>query len=256
MRKSRLYLALSVLSLVFGVALGHAQQRCDGRQHECPFGLNDFGHGGECREEIATPAEAASLRRETLRMVQTGDYDTMQQNAEYLVAIEPDNAFHHEMLGYALRGRQMHRTSNLSYERALKLALADEVANAPIICDSHIAMAANYQALGERENALESIGAALRLAEQNRRAYQDEAAYYQLACALAVRSTIREGRPALVDRGSALANLRFAIEKGFDGWDHMQGDLDLEALHGYAPFEELFPDGRFSRPEASQTRAD
>ena len=51
------------------------------------------------------------------------------------------------------------------------------------------------------------------------------------------------------DAGSwTLANLQFAVEKGFDGWDHMAGDVDLKALHDDAEFEGLFPDGNVPTP--------
>lgn len=239
MRKSRLYLALSVLSLVFGVALGQAQDRCGG--HECPFTTAGTDN---CRQTgtVGFDTDTAFHFDEAFRSVQTRDYLTMQRHAAALLKFDSTDPISHELMAYSLRGQEQHAASIEAYENAIEFGLEGRSPSIMVVCDSYIGIAANYEAMGEREKALENITYALRIAEERRSMDQSDDAYYQLACAYAVRSGMDEGSQGARDRGSAIAFLKFAIAKGFDNWAHMRGDLDLKALHGHAAFDALFPE--------------
>ncbi|MEZ5993359.1 MAG: tetratricopeptide repeat protein [Planctomycetota bacterium] len=238
MRRSRLYLALSILSLVFGVALGQAQDHCAGR--ECPFSVCDTD---DCQspDTIRFGSDPEFHLDEAFRSVQTRDYSTMQRHAAALLKYDNTDPISHELLAYSLRGQEQYAESIEAYEKAIDLGLEGRYPNIMVVCDSYIGIAANYDASGEHEKAIENIENALRIAEERRKLEQSDDAYYQLACAYAVRSGMELGKQSAKDRGSAIANLKFAIVKGFNNWDHMRGDLDLKALHGHAAFNELFP---------------
>lgn len=248
MRMSRVYLVLSIVSMLAAVFVGaahkhHRKKKREARQYKCTVQHNDSARRPDSIPRFETGAELENLQHEALLKVQSRDYEGMLRHAEQLLKLEPETALNHELRAYALRGKGMHSASALAYETAIQHALADGNEDALVVCDSYIGLAANQAALGNVQKALESINIALELTEKRRRADQSADAYYQLACAYAVRSTLVDKNESAKNRGQAIANLKFAIEGGYDGWDHMRNDLDLKALHGYAAFEKLFPNG-------------
>lgn len=236
MRMSRIYLVLSIVSMVAAVFVGAAHKQYKKKKREAR----------ECRVERqyqSADANIHELQRDAFRMVQTRDYKAMQARAERLLQLNPDDPLNHEISAYALRGQKLHRLSAEAYEAAIQRALAEGSEDGLVLCDCYIGLAACQFAAGDRAEALKNIEMALALTEQRRRVEQSEDAYYQLACAYAVRSTMVDETERAKERGRAIANLKFAIAAGYDGWDHMRNDLDLAPLHGYASFEELFPGG-------------
>lgn len=234
MRMSRIYLVLSIVSMVAAVFVGAAHKQYKKKKREAR----------ECRVERQyqdADANIHELQRDAFRMVQTRDYKAMQARAERLLQLDADDPLNHEISAYALRGQKLHRLSAEAYEAAIQRALAEGSEDGLVLCDCYIGLAACQFAAGDRAEALQNIELALALTEQRRRAEQSEDAYYQLACAYAVRSTMVDETERAKERGRAIANLKFAIAAGYDGWDHMRNDLDLAPLHGYASFEELFP---------------
>lgn len=239
MRMSRIYLVLSIVSMMAAVFVGAAHKHHKKKKREAR----------DCRVERQLPGGVAfdgsvtELQRDAFRMVQTRDYAAMLARAERLLQLDPDDPLNHEIKAYALRGHGMPRLSAESYEAAIQRALAEGSEDGLVLCDCYIGLAACQFAAGDRAEALKNIELALALTEQRRRAEQSEDAYYQLACAYAVRSTMVDETERAKERSRAIANLKFAIAAGYDGWDHMRNDLDLAPLHGYASFEELFPGG-------------
>jgi len=62
-------------------------------------------------------------------------------------------------------------------------------------------------------------------------------AYYNLACSLSLRSVSRSGAEArLADREAAARSLKECVRLGFDDWDLLKRDPDLEALHNHPDF--------------------
>lgn len=239
MRMSRIYLVLSIVSMVAAVFVGAAHKHHKKKKREA----RDCQVVRELPAVDAFEGSLTELQRDAFRMVQTRDYKAMQARAERLLQLDSDDPLNHEINAYALRGQKLHRLSAESYQAAIQRALADGCENGLVLCDCYIGLAASQFTAGEKAEALKNIEMALVLTEQRRRAEQSEDAYYQLACAYAVRSTMVDETERAKDRGRAIANLKFAIEAGFDGWDHMRHDLDLAPLHGHANFEELFPNG-------------
>lgn len=241
MRKSRRYLVLSIVSLLVGVGASFMSDH-----HDCR-------HSDKCKSDRAD-ADVAVLRSDAMQMIRTRDYDQGCVIATELVELDSNESFHHELLAYALRGKGAPRSSILEYERAIKLARSESYADSLVLADCYIGLAANQHALNENDDALRNVNTAIRIAEKRRRISGDDDAYYQLACAYAVRSTITKAPQSQLDRGSALANLRFAIDEGFDSWEHMAGDLDLAALHDDADFEDLFPHSQVPAPATQYER--
>jgi tetratricopeptide (TPR) repeat protein len=81
-----------------------------------------------------------------------------------------------------------------------------------------------------REDDLD--GAARAFSESARRSTRPGNAYYNLACALALRGST----------GEALDALQAALDGGYDDPDHMAEDEDLESLHGDPRFAGLLRD--------------
>jgi len=203
----------------------------------------------DCPSPCQTRAERIDrLCEKAMHSAIAGDFDEGERYARELIRLDPSEAYHQEMMAYALRGQNDPRASITYYERAIQLAKTREHANSLVLADSYIGLAANLHSLERDDEALQQADKAIQIADARRRIRDHAADYYQLACAYAVRSTISDGPQQLRDRGSAIANLQFAVEKGFDGWDHMAGDLDLKALHDDAEFEGLFPDGNVPTP--------
>jgi len=85
-------------------------------------------------------------------------------------------------------------------------------------------------ALGNRLLRADDLdGAALAFAESAKRSERPGNAYYNLACAHALKGSTDE----------AFRALRAALEGGYDDPDHMADDEDLESLHGDPRFDAL-----------------
>jgi tetratricopeptide (TPR) repeat protein len=232
---------LSIVSLVVGVGAAFLSGH-----HGCHL---------SCHSHHQSQAERVDkLREKALHTAIAGDFEKGERYARKLLKLNSSEPYHHEMLAYALRGQNEPHTSIVHYQRAVELAKSDKHADSLVLADSYIGLAANEHTLEQDDEALHHADMAIKIAEARRRIQDKEADYYQLACAYAVRSTISDGPQQLRDRGSALANLHFAIDLGFDNWKHMAGDLDLKALHGDAAFEELFPDDNVTTPSVQYER--
>lgn len=229
MRKSSLYLGLSVIALVVGVALGEAKNLGFDCRVACPVVCDSH-------DMKFSTDELNRHYDEAFRMVQTGDFEAMEFHARRVLDVS-NSAVAHELNAYALRGQGRHAESIAKYRDAIRLSEGSPYRDV-VTGDSWIGIAANFAAMGETEEALEAATRAVEFAHERVRTERNDSAHYQLACAYATRSGI-EGGTTSADSGAAFAHLNLAMSKGFDNLPHMRGDLDLKPLHGDKRFERL-----------------
>lgn len=217
MRRSRLYLCLSILSLGVAGFFAAVDGRCE--------------RGFEC--SVADPAD--HHREQMYVALVDRNPDAMMRHAGELMAHDRIDGY--RMYGYAWRMKGEYQLAADAYSECLSSERTSK--DVPLIIDAFIGRAAANAALGKLELAATDINhaATVSLARLENRP-DDPWAHYQLACVYAVRSTIvTRGH----DRAKALESLRLAIESGFDAFEHMRADIDLDSLHGSAQFEKLLP---------------
>jgi hypothetical protein len=236
MRRHHLYLILSVISMVVAVGIGAAHKHCPFRGHDGLFAkhkrCNKHGHDVVQRDSGNDSAyEAAG------RCMRARDFDGMAEYATIL--LDDSNPLDGQRLrAYALRGQGRYDEAAEAYTACMTSPV-----DRAVQCDAYIGRAECWHRLGKPDRAREDIAAAKELSRILVQKHGTEAAHYQMACALAVESGTLEGMSAARVRGQAIAHLKLAIEKGFDGWEHARADLDLDALRGHEDFEALFPAG-------------
>lgn len=221
MRRSRLYLSLSIISMIAAVGVGIAQSHCDRfREHrECTILVDHDMH-----------AQAAFEAR---------DFNALARHAEALTA-SGDTIDGRRLHAYALRGRGDLDAAISAYHESMHRESGRKVPQ-PVLIDSYVGLADCFGRQGLNERAREWIKRASESAHEQLERRPDEASHYQLACVLAVHSTIVDDKVAEVYRKLAIEHLRIAIKKGFNSWDHLRADIDVDALRSEAQFQALFP---------------
>ena len=239
MRKSRLYLGLSIISLIVGVAMGEAREWGVDCHGGCPFDRHVQCETRCDRDLAETPV--SYHYHEAFRMVQTRDYDAMAEHAQVCVDREGDS-ISYEMLAYARRGQGLHTESIALYTRAMEeLRYESHTLDDRdlIVADCLVGRAANYIAIGNHGLAQRDLREAKKIAERRVERHDGKSAHYQLACVFATRSLLADDDQARDDVESALSELKLAINREYDNWLHMRGDLDLTPLHGNSEFHEI-----------------
>ncbi|MCA8917188.1 MAG: hypothetical protein KDB90_17490 [Planctomycetes bacterium] len=230
MRWSRLYLVLSIASLVVAVGMANCKNHGCRERVEC----TSESH----RPQVVTPPSALQSAYDALR---ARDFSAMAAQADLLIASH-ENDIGHALRAYALRGQGRHEEAIVQYGTTmLILGDADGSNNIPLLADCYIGRAHCYKALGETNRALEDVESAKLLVSEQMKFRRDDSAHYQLACAYAIESALQDGMKAASTRGKAIAQLKVAIGKGFDSWPHMKADLDLDPLRNDPGFNALFP---------------
>ncbi|MBZ0135352.1 MAG: hypothetical protein K8I27_03125 [Planctomycetes bacterium] len=220
MRKSRLYLSLSIMSMIAAVVLGVAQGAC-GR-----------GLGAVC-------GERSFQRNSVYAAFEARDFASMSRHAEALIA-DGDALNGHRLQAYALRGQGRLDEAIVAYHESMLRESGREVP-APVLVDAYVGLADCFNRMGLKDRARDWIDRAQQDATDQLKQRCDDGAHYQLACVLSVRSGIETGETSEILRAFAIKHLQLAIEAGFDSWEHMLADLDLDPLRSEARFQALFP---------------
>ena len=217
MRRSRLYLCLSILSLGVAGFFAAVDSRCQ--------------RGFEC--SVANPAD--HHREQMYVGLVDRNPDTIMRHAGELMAHDRIDGY--RMYGYAWRMKGEHQLAADAYSECLASDRTHK--DVPLIIDAFIGRAAAYAALGRLDLAKTDIDHAASVSHARLDDRPDDPwAHYQLACVYAVRSTIVTRG---YDRDRALEYLQLAIVNGFDAFEHMRADIDLASLHGSKQFEKLLP---------------
>lgn len=220
MRKSRLYLSLSIISMIAAVGVGVAQSHCkrNCHQRECIIAVQ---HELDAREAF-----------------ETRDFAALSHQADALIA-DGEALDGRRWKAYALRGQGRLDDAIAAYHESMHSESGHAVQR-PLLIDSYIGLADCLARKGQYARAKDWIERAHEEAIDQLERTPDEGAHYQLACVLAVRSTISKTKAAGIYRGLAIEQLKLAIRKGFDSWDHMRADIDLDALRAELEFQALF----------------
>ncbi|MBX3460757.1 MAG: hypothetical protein KF696_12480 [Planctomycetes bacterium] len=224
MRRSRVYLGISILSLVIGVGIArsteHRRQSCRERapqQQQLNFQqLYEEAIAGNDKAAIAT--------------------------AERLLESNPR---HQEALlfyGYALRGDGRHADAEEAYSRVLKPRKRH--VDTWILIDAYTGRAAARIGLGDIPGADQDLSEAMRLANLREQKHRDQTSAYQLACVHAQLAVVYEhlkGRhTAALERSRAVDWLLKARKRGYSNDRHMRNDRDLAPLHTYPDYLAIF----------------
>jgi tetratricopeptide (TPR) repeat protein len=241
MRRSRLYLTLSIVSLLVAVGIGVAQKRCGyfKHQHACPFKEDDSGTA--C--EPAAKADVAVWEAFDAR-----DFDDMATQATILLDRE-DQIEGRRLRAYALRGQRRYEKAEAAYTDAMSYGPPQDSEatgytrwrHLSVQCEAHIGRAICRYQLRNATGAKRDINAALTFGRMLTRDWGDESDHYLLACAYAVQAEMLQGEEAGNARLRAIGQFQRAIELGFNDWQHARADLDLDSLRGEPVFLALFP---------------
>jgi hypothetical protein len=253
MRRSSLYLTLSIVSLLVAVGIGVAQKNCRYFKQHCTF---------NCKPKPQTkagPARGAisveDAHEATWDAFHARDFDTMA--AEAIVLADSDEPVEGLRLrAYALRGQGRYADAAIAYTKTMDAATeafperqhnsdlpSREIRNCLMFqCEAYIGRAICRHHLGETANATADIDAGLALARSLAREWGGEPERYMLACAYAVQSEMLPGVEANTARLKAIGQLQRAVEHGFTDWQHARADLDLDSLRGESAFRSLFPE--------------
>lgn len=224
MRWSRVYLGLSIVSLLVAVGMGAAKKHCSHRHNLCTLQ----------RSVPTAQPEPYSIAYSAMR---ERDFATMASQADILIAGDyPEIG--HALRAYALRGQGRYEEAIEHYTSVLVLD-SSGVSDA-LRSDCYVGRAACFNALEETERAREDIQAAKELTKALVRSENDKGAHYQMACIYSIESQVNDGTSVSIAHGWACAQLRLAIKKGFNSWDHMHADLDLDPLRNSPRYKELF----------------
>ena len=221
MRKSRLYLSLSIISMIAAVGVGIAQGQCE---RYCP---------------VTTCSIIYDHEHQAISAFEARDFDAMNRHANALIS-DGDTLNGRRWNAYSLRGQGRLDEAISAYHESMHRESGHAVP-LPVLIDSYVGLADCFARQGLRERARDWIDRAQEDAVSLLREHQDQDTHYQLACVLAVRSSIEEGPAAEVIRSLALEQLRLAIRHGFDNWDHLRADIDVDALRSDPRFQTLFP---------------
>lgn len=220
MRRTHLYLTLSIVSMMVAFGLGVAQKQC--RYSKC-----------EVKPELVKP-EPVSVEP-VWSALYARDFDRMAAEAILLTDSEyPGEGL--RLRAYALRGQGRYNEADAAYTEALAKSRATIEK-----CDCYIGRALCRSMLGQKVAAQDDIARAKQLAMAQVKRKESTDHLYQFACVLAVESTMLEGLRAEEARLAAIGKFQSAISAGFNNWEHARADLDLDALRGDHRFQELFP---------------
>ncbi len=233
MRRSRVYLGLSIISLAVAALLSHV---ADGAH--CRFESSDcFADGDQA------PADTASGAREDLYdHAISGRFDQAIQIAQRLTARDANDSWVALYHAYALRGDDRIEESADRYTHALQLAEQQE--NARVAIDALTGRAACRIASDDVSGADRDLTRALEIATRAENTRRTDSSAYQLACIHAQRAVvytrIRSAGTSEFEKQRAVRWLKLARARGYDNMQHMRHDLDLGPLAGYSPYESLF----------------
>jgi tetratricopeptide (TPR) repeat protein len=215
MRKSRLFLGLSVISMIAAVGLGMAQDHC-------PYSCTPV-----CQV-------LDSDKGEVYAAFEQRDFEAMEHHARELIN-RGRTVEGRRLVAYALRGQGRHREAIAAYHESM------QDSPRPVRIDACVGLADCFAGLGMPDRALEWINLAEKEARDQLSSGGSEARYYALACVLSVRSGIEQGKNADISRARAIEYLHRAIGSGFDSWAHMEADQDLDPIRDMPEFKALIP---------------
>ncbi|MCC7509917.1 MAG: hypothetical protein IT464_11195 [Planctomycetes bacterium] len=231
MRRSRVYLGLSIISLAVAALLGHV---ADGAN--CPFGSSD------CYMDCEQAPQDDTAHAQLYEYAISGRHDEAIQIAQRLAARDVNDAWATLYHAYALRGAQRMDEATERYSQALLLAEQQEDAQAAI--DALTGRAACRTAGDDVAGADRDLTRALEIATRAESTRHTKISAYQLACIhaqrAAVYSRIRSSGTADIEKQRAVRWLKLARARGYDNVRHMRHDQDLGPLAGYSPYESLF----------------
>ncbi|MBK8206882.1 MAG: hypothetical protein IPK87_08860 [Planctomycetes bacterium] len=231
MRRSRVYLGLSIISLAVAALLGHVADRT-----HCPLRSSD------CFMDCEQAPQDDAAREELYDHAISGRHDEAIQIAERLAARDVNDTWATLYLAYALRGAERTDESTERYSQALLLAEQQEDATAAI--DALTGRAACRLAGDDVAGADRDLERAYEVATRAENTRRSECSAYQLACIHAQRAAVyarlRSAVTADTEKQRAVRWLKLARARGYDNMRHMRHDQDLGPLAGYSPYESLF----------------
>ena len=257
MRRSSLYLTLSIVSLLVAVGMGVAQKRCGYFKQHFTFNCKQ-------RSDCRVSPQRVSPEQDVISVPDTPnaiwdafyarDFDTMA--AEAIVLTDSENPVEGLRLrAYALRGQSRYAESEKTYTETLDAAsraYSEDLADSELPrhlkrmrlvyqCEACYGRAICRHELNQPVGATDDINSALSLARSLARAWGGQDDYYALACVYAVQAKMLSGKDAQEARLKAIGWFQKSLELGFDNWLHARADLDLDSLRGEPAFQALFP---------------
>jgi hypothetical protein len=247
MRRSRLYLTLSIVSLLVAIGIGVAQKRCGYFKHQRSCSIRHDNRNADvtaARNTDSAVWDAFYAR----------DFADMAAQATVLHDRE-DPVEGMRLRAYALRGQRRYAEAEATYTETMAQVLdspaqVSQDSFSPkygtwkrmsIRCEALIGRAICRHQLRKTAGAKEDMDAALKLARILARDWRSESDHYMLACAYAVQAEMLHGEDANKARLKAIGQFQQAIELGFDSWEHARADLDLDSLRTEPAFLALFP---------------
>lgn len=241
MRRTRLYVFLSIFSLVVAGGLAVAQKRCKVlREHRkltslfktnCSFEKHGCKNtkGGPVR---MAPKDDADPWVSTRAAMHDRDFEAMSEHARNIPGLRGTM-----MQAYAQRGLGCYDAAVKLYTYCTTAEVAERDSAYEI--DAYIGRAYCNFRLNDPVAAHSDIGKAIAMGEMQTANDGTEQDYYQLACAYAVQSSMLSGDMATEARRKALDQFLLAVAVGFDGWDHAAADLDMDAMRDEPAFKKL-----------------
>jgi spermidine synthase len=202
------------------------------------------------RKKIDTsPYKGELLFHMATLSLKKGDIDEAVRAYTRGLALKPNMVGAHINLGFALGKLGRENEAKAHFEKALKIA--------PQNPEAHYNLGDFYYQSGKMEQALEHFGQVLSIdpkhvktlfvlgglmAQQGK--LESALKYYEEALALAPKSILGHYNMACVlarqrETVRAVESLRKAIEVGFDDWDHLMTDPDLENIRHARAYQEL-----------------
>lgn len=212
MRKTSLYIALSVLAMIAAFWLGELDRQ--GKLH--------------CPAATCTRADVSAYQRLYENAIE-GRFHRAARVASRMTQADPTNTEARLYLAYALRGLNQPEAAAAQYTRIL-----GHSAEPWMLIDAWTGRAAAYLDKGKASAADEDLTAALALAQQEEARHNNSRTAYQLACIYAQRTALYEslGSTSTAERESTQAQewLQSATTRGYNNQRHIRNDLDLQPL--------------------------
>lgn len=227
MRRSRLYLCLSVLMLAVGVGASHFSDGCPLRRGNCSH--------KQQRHQV----DYQRLYQYAI----SGNDAAAVAVAEKLLAKKPGEREVLLYYGYALRGAGRHHDAEAAYTNAIEPAKGNN-AETWVLIDAYTGRAAARIAQGDIAGADRDLSRAMEYANRAEHRNRSQRSAYQLACVHAQLSVVYEslkGRhTAELERSRAVDWLNKALQRGYDNEQHMRADRDLDPIKAYPGYLALF----------------
>lgn len=231
MRRSRVYLGLSIISLAVAALLAHGVDRT-----HCPLRSSD------CYLDCEQPPQDAATHEELYDHAISGRHNEAILIAERLAARDVNDAWATLYHAYALRGAERMDESTERYSHAL--LLAEQQDDAPAAIDALTGRAACRIAGDDVAGADRDLARAHEIATRAENTRRSTTSAYQLACIHAQRAVVyarlKSAVTADTEKQCAVRWLKRARARGYNNMRHMRHDQDLGPLAGYSPYESLF----------------